>query len=128
MQVEPNKAKHQDIILKVCKKHNIKSLQLTELHIELMDDCITEYANQYRTAGKEILLKKHGYNFCIVDKKPCSCDCGAICPDYYMVKRGETVNPSTSEWISENEKLKSEIINLEKKIEIYKDLVNNRGM
>lgn len=46
MTIEPNNAKNQDIIFSVCKKHNIKSLQLTSLHIQLMDDCIEEYKSQ----------------------------------------------------------------------------------
>lgn len=43
MIIEPNNAKHQDIIFEVCKKHQVKSLELTSHHIQLMDNCITTY-------------------------------------------------------------------------------------
>lgn len=49
--VEPNTSKHQDIILKVCKAHGIKSLELTTKYIALMSDCISEYISQQAPTG-----------------------------------------------------------------------------
>lgn len=43
LKIEPNQSNHQGIIFKVCKKHRIKSLELTTKHIALMADCIDEY-------------------------------------------------------------------------------------
>jgi hypothetical protein len=47
--IESNNSKHQDIILKVCKAHGIKPLELTTKHIALMSDCISEYIAQQPT-------------------------------------------------------------------------------
>jgi hypothetical protein len=46
--IEPNNSKHQEIILKVCKAHGVKSLELTTKHIALMSDCISEYIAQHQ--------------------------------------------------------------------------------
>jgi hypothetical protein len=49
--IAPNNSKHQDIILKVCKAHGVKSLELTTKHIALMSDCISEYIAQQLPTG-----------------------------------------------------------------------------
>jgi hypothetical protein len=41
--IKKSKENFQDIIVKVCKKHGIRSLELTTKHISLMADCIQEY-------------------------------------------------------------------------------------
>lgn len=47
--IEPSKENFQDIIVKVCQKHGVRSLELTTKQISLMSDCIQEYIN-FRTA------------------------------------------------------------------------------
>jgi len=49
--IEPNNSKHQEIIVKVCKAHGVKSLELTTKHIALMSDCISEYIAQQALTG-----------------------------------------------------------------------------
>ncbi len=58
MRLEPNKAKNQQIIFDVCKKYNVKSLQLTELHIAMMDDCIEAFKKSFDPYAGEMNARR----------------------------------------------------------------------
>jgi uncharacterized coiled-coil DUF342 family protein len=63
MTIEPNGAKHQEIILRICKKHNVKSLELTSRCIQLMDDCIVEALSSLQSEIEELQLEvEHNAN------------------------------------------------------------------
>lgn len=65
IKIEPSTAIHQNIIQQVCKKHGVKSLELTSRHVELMDDCIEAFIHRPLQVGDNVLLEFLGY-----DEKP----------------------------------------------------------
>lgn len=112
--IEPNKESHQDIIVKVCKAHGVKSLELTTKHIALMSDCISEYIAQqpqqgaaWVKASERLPLDKAFWNIEDGFKKDCSFPVridgseygmaelydnrkdGAPDPIYYLVVKGD---------------------------------------
>ena len=72
MKISPNPAKHQEIIFKICKLHGIKSLELTDKHIALMDDCISEAILSLQSLENELkvcLAETLGFIEGVMDQK-----------------------------------------------------------